>query len=194
MNNIDSDIYDIRTPAYDVSPLVVSRWSPRSMTGEHIEDNVMYALFEAARWAPSSRNNQPWHFCYAQRAGDAWNTYLTFLPDRTLEWAKDAALLLVVLSRNEYDGREIRSASFSTGAAWQNLALEATRRGVVAHPIGGFDREAAREQLSIPSTYTLEIMSAVGVPKVLERKDKEPTNRKPVSDIISKRTFSKSVE
>lgn len=158
---------EVRRSSYKINPLILNRWSPRSMTSEELKDEEVMSLFEAARWAPSSGNGQPWRFIYAKRnAGEDWNRLFDLLVDFNKSWAKDAAVLIVVVSKKEfeYNGKVIPSVThqFDTGAAWENLALEATSRGLVVHGMAGFDYERARRDLDIPNSYEVLAMIAIG--------------------------------
>lgn len=167
------------------------------MTGESLNEDEFMALFEAAKWAPSSYNNQPWRFLYARRDSDNWSIYFDLLSEENKTWAKRAAVLVVMVSKTtfDYNGEPSRTHSFDTGAAWQNLALEGARRGLVVHGIGGFDYERAAAVLSVPSEYTIEAMAAIGVraspnalpPEMQERE--EPSDRKPLDDIVIEGAF-----
>lgn len=183
-----------REPDHPIGTLFVDRWSPRALTGESVPRDVVDSLFEAARWAPSSRNAQPWRLCYATRDGDDWETFLGLLAEHNRAWARDAAVLLVVCSKTTFDdGTRSITHSFDTGAAWENLALEGTRRGLAVHGIGGFDRDRAREALDVPEDYAVEAMVAVGVPadpKEVPADDRrEPSGRRPVSSFVSEGSF-----
>lgn len=135
------------------------------MTGEELKDEELMSLFEAARWAPSSGNGQPWRFIYAKRNTEDWNSLFTLLVDSNKSWAKDAAVLIVVVSKKEfeYNGKVIPSVThqFDTGAAWENLALEATSRDLVAHGIAGFEYDKARKDLDIPDGSVVVSMIAI---------------------------------
>jgi len=129
-----------------VLPLFVNRWSPRSLTGESIPDEELLALFEAARWAPSSYNNKPWRFILARRENHQdFERLYGLLVATNQVWAKNAAALVIIISRKRFERNDKPSIThaFDTGAAWQNLALEAARRGLVAHGMQGFDYERA---------------------------------------------------
>ncbi|WP_436929615.1 nitroreductase family protein [Halosimplex halobium] len=191
------EVAENRDPDHDVAPVFVNRWSPRAMTGETVADGDLRALFEAARWAPSSRNNQHWRFGYAERDDEEWESYLDLLAEGNRTWAADAGALLVVVSKTtfDYNGEPAGSHSFDTGAAWQNLALEATRRGLATHPIGGFDHEAARERLDVPEEFDVEAMVAVGhradpetLPEDLRERE-VPNGRKPLGEITFQGRF-----
>ena len=153
-----------RTPTYNVHSLILNRWSPRSMTREELTDDVLMSLFEAARWAPSSYNNQPWRFIYARRNTEHWDRLFDLLVEANKVWAKNAGALVVVIARKNFEHNEkpARTYQFDTGAAWENLALEATSRGLAVHGMQGFDYEKARKDLQVPDNFDLmTILSSV---------------------------------
>jgi nitroreductase len=92
-----------RRPQYDINPLILHRWSPRAMSGEEISDKELMRLFEAARWAPSSYNGQPWRFIYAKRNTEHWDKLFNLMVDFNKSWAKNAAVLLVIISRKNFE-------------------------------------------------------------------------------------------
>lgn len=186
-----------RKTNYSISPQLVERWSPRAMSGESIHNDDLMALFEAARWAPSSYNNQPWRFMYAPRDNQNWDTFFNLMIDFNKDWAKNAAVLVVVISKKTFDfnGKPSRTHSFDAGAAWENLALEASARGIIAHGMEGFDYDKAKSDLNIPDDYSVECMIAIGKPGrkedlPLELQEREtPSDRKPLSEIIIEGKF-----
>ena len=194
-----SESQAIRKPAYPINPLILNRCSSRSMTGEELHEQDIMPLFEAARWAPSSFNNQPWRFIYAKRDTGHWDRLFNLLVDTNKLWAKNAALLVVVISRKnfEFNEKPARTHQFDAGSAWQNLALEAHSRGIVAHGMQGFDYEKARVDLGIPVDFEVMAMIAIGkkAPKEnlpAELQDKEKlSDRKPLNDIIMEGIFRK---
>ena len=194
-----SESQTIRKPGYPINSLILNRWSPRSMTGEELDEQDIMPLFEAARWAPSSFNNQPWRFIYAKRDTGHWDRLFNLLVDTNKLWAKNAALLVVVISRKnfEFNEKPARTHQFDAGSAWQNLALEAHSRGIVAHGMQGFDYEKARVDLGIPVDFEVMAMIAIGkkAPKEnlpAELQDKEKlSDRKPLNDIIMEGIFRK---
>src|SRR6188472_3266673 len=153
-----------RQSPYKINPLILHRWSPRSMTGEELDGDTIMSLFEAARWAPSSFNNQPWRFIYTKRTSSDWAKFLDLLVEGNKIWAKDAGVLIVIISRKNFEYNEKPSIThqFDTGAAWENLALETSVRGIVAHGMQGFDYEKAREDLNIPDSFDILAMIAIG--------------------------------
>ncbi|MBS0649148.1 MAG: nitroreductase family protein [Verrucomicrobia bacterium] len=193
---------EIRQATYPISSMILNRWSPRSMTGERLEPQELMSLFEAARWAPSSSNNQPWIFIYAERDTSEWKLLFDLLVPFNQSWTVNAAALVVVVSKNTFyhNGKPARTHSFDTGAAWMALALEGTARGYVVHGMEGFDYEKARISLQIPDDYTVEAMVAIGkrAPKEklsaeLQNREK-PSSRKPLEQIIMKGKFEKRIE
>jgi len=181
-----------RKPSYPINPLILNRWSPRSMSGEALDDDEIMSLFEAARWAPSSYNNQPWRFIYAKRNSEHWNRFFNLLMEPNKLWAKNAAILVVVISRKNFEFNEKPAVThqFDAGSAWENLALEASSRDIVAHGMQGFDYKKAGVELRIPPNFEVMAMIAIGkkgpkeiLPAELQEKEKL-TNRKPLKEII----------
>jgi nitroreductase len=182
----------VRKSDYPINPLILNRWSPRSMTGEALNDDDIMSLFEAARWAPSSYNNQPWRFIYAKRNTKHWDRLFNLLMEGNKIWAKNAALLVVVISRKNFEFNEKPAIThqFDAGSAWENLSLEASSRGMVAHGMQGFDYKKAGVDLGIPPDFEVMAMIAIGkkgpkeiLPPELQEKEKL-TDRKPLKEII----------
>jgi nitroreductase len=195
----ESETDKVRRATYPINPLILNRWSSRSMTGEELGNEDIMSLFEAARWAPSSFNNQPWRFIYAKRNTEHWDRLFSLLADGNKTWTKNSALLVVVISRKnfEYNEKPARTFQFDAGSAWENLALEAYSRGIVAHGMQGFDYEKARVDLEIPTDFEVMAMIAIGkkgpkknLPPELQEKEK-PTDRKPLKDIIMEGIYRK---
>ena len=162
------------------------------MTGEALNDDDIMSLFEAARWAPSSYNNQPWRFIYAKRNTEHWDRFFNLLAEGNKNWTKNAALLVVVISRKNFEFNEKPAIThqFDAGSAWENLALEASSRGIVAHGMQGFDYEKAGVNLGVPHDFEVMAMIAIGkkgpteiLPPELQEMEKL-TDRKPLKEII----------
>ena len=194
------EIQKIRKPTYSIEALFLNRWSPRSMTGEEMSDDELLPLFEAARWAPSSYNNQPWLFLYAKRNTPEWKLFFDLMIEFNQQWTKNAAALVVVLSRKnfEHNNKPCRTHSFDTGAAWMNLALEGSSRGYVVHGMEGFDYDKAKHTLEVPDEYQVEAMIAIGkrsskenLPEDMQKKE-EPSTRKELDSCICKGKFRKT--
>src|SRR5918995_626544 len=195
----ESDTEKVRRVTNPINPLILNRWSPRSMTGEEIDNEDIMSLFEAARWAPSSYNNQPWRFIYAKRNTEHWQRLFNLLAEGNKTWAKNSALLVVVISRKnfEYNEKPARTYQFDTGSAWENLALEAFSRGIVAHGMQGFDYDKARIDLEIPTDFEVMAMIAIGkkgpresLSPELQEKEKL-SDRKPLKDIVMEGIYRK---
>ena len=187
-----------RTPAYPINPLFIDRWSPRAMSGEALSEVQLLTLFEAARWAPSCGNFQPWRFLYARRGTDFWSAFLDLLKPSNQAWAVHAGALVLVVSRTQFDGdgRSCVTHSFDSGAAWQNLALQAWQNNIVAHGIAGFDYERARRVLRVPMAYAVEAMLVLGHPgdkvelsESLQKRE-HPSNRRPLAETVCEGPFS----
>ena len=142
----DPAIEQHRKADHPIHPLILNRWSPRSMTGEPLSQEEILSLFEAARWAPSSYNNQPWRFLYAKRDTAHWKTFYDLLIDSNKQWCQNAALLGLIASHKvfERNNKPAHTHSLDAGSAWENLALEGTSRGLVVHGMEGFDYQNAR--------------------------------------------------
>lgn len=139
----DLDVLSARDIASPIHPIIGSRRSTRAMSGKEVEDDVLRSIFEASRWSPSYYNSQPWRFVYSKRGDAYWEQYVGAINERNRAWAKDASVLIVVLSKKttmKPTGLVPSPMySFDTGAAWMSLALEATARGLVVHAIYGID-------------------------------------------------------
>ena len=196
---LDSEIEEHkRNPTHKINSLFIDRWSPRSMTGEDIDDVDLMSLFEAARWAPSSYNNQPWRFIYAKRNNtESWNKLFDLLYEGNKVWAKNAAALVVVISRKNFEYNEKPSVThqFDAGAACENLALEAVDLGIATHAMEGFDHQKAKTNLGIPESYNVMAMMAIGkrgpkenlTPKLQDAEF--PSDRKPLTEIVMEGYF-----
>jgi nitroreductase len=188
---------EVRIADYPIDTLFLDRWSPRAMTGETIPQQELMVLFEAARWAPSSYNNQPWRILYARRDSEHWPLFFDLLVEFNQGWAKNAAALLLFISKTTFDmnGEPSVTHSFDTGAAWENLALQGWLKGLVVHGMQGFDFDRARTALNIPEAYSVDAMAAVGRPgdpSVLpaELRDREwPSDRRKLEQTICEGPF-----
>jgi len=188
---------DVRKTQIPIDSLFIDRWSPRAMSGEAIEASDLMVLFEAARWAPSSGNAQPWRILYSRRDTPSWSTFLGLLEPANQAWAHRAAALLVFISRHlfERNGKPSVTHAFDTGAAWENLALQGTLRGYVVHGMEGFDYARARTELAVPAEFTVQAMVAIGRPGAKEdlpehqQKRESPNDRRPLVQTICEGGF-----
>jgi len=179
-----------------VSALFMTRWSSRAMTGEPIPDEILFALFEAARYAPSSYNSQPWRFAYAKRGSEDFARFVDFLNEFNRSWANEASALVLIASKPAFippgQSAEIQSASasFDTGAAWASLAFQAALLGWTTRAMAGFDQERARTGTGAPHGLKLEAIMAIGKRGDASRlsPDKQalekPNARKKIKEIV----------
>jgi nitroreductase len=183
---------EIRRADYPVDALFVDRWSPRAMSGEGITEHELMRLFEAARWAPSSRNAQPWRMLYAFRESAEWPLFLDLLFDKNKTWASSAAALVLFVSSKIHDGTGEPSIthSFDAGAAWGFFSLQGFLQGYAVHGIEGFDYERAQTALGIPKEFRVEAMAAVGkpapkdiLPPALQARE-APNGRRPLIETV----------
>ena len=194
-----SPVPNTRIPEYAVGPLFPGRWSPRAMSGEAVSDEELMILFEAARWAPSASNNQPWRFVYARRDTPHWDRFFGLLAEGNRVWCVHAAALIVIVSQDTFDknGKPSRTHSYDTGASWMSLALQATMCDLVVHGMQGFDYNRARDALGIPEGFTVEAMAAVGRPgnpddlHESKRAQESPNDRKKLTETVFEGMFGK---
>jgi len=158
-----------RTSEYPIEPLFLDRWSPRAFDGGVILEKDLMTILEAARWAPSSSNIQPWRFVYALRSDDVWDQFVDFLLPGNAVWAHRASALVVLLAdtvgREAEEGKPMRVndyASFDAGAAWAQLALQAHAAGFCTHAMAGIKQDHIREVLKLSDRYKVEIVIALG--------------------------------
>jgi nitroreductase len=202
MESITDEVRARRRANFDISPLLLNRWSPRSMTGEPLRDEELFPLFEAARWAASSFNSQLWRFVIARRQNEAeFQRFFSLLVPANQAWAGDAAVLVVVGSRSLFERNDKPSIThaFDTGAAWHNLALEGARRGLVVHGMEGFDYARAKAEIGFPEEFEVHAMIAIGKRAPREklpekyRAMEQPNDRRPLREIVFEGAFGRPV-
>jgi nitroreductase len=187
-----------RKPEFPIEPLFVHRWSSRALSGEPLSETELLTLFEAARWAPSTYNEQEWRFLYARRDTPHWPLFFDLLMPGNQKWCHRAAVLVVVIAHKVFakTGKPNPVHVFDSGAAWENLALQATAMGIVAHGMAGFDFERARTALHIPDAYAISAMMALGKPGPLGelapelREAENLTGRRPVRESLCEGPFA----
>lgn len=191
----------LRAPEHPADRIFVDRWSPRGFTQDQIPEGVLNNFFEAARWAPSAFNSQPWRFLYALRGRPEFEDFLIPLIEFNRGWARHAAALIYLLSSKDFTGpgktesQFSRTHSFDSGAAWANFANQATAAGWAAHGMGGFDVEQARTVLGVPEGFAVEIAIAVGrkgdgshLPLGLLQRE-QPSDRSPIGEFVAQGMF-----
>jgi flavin reductase (DIM6/NTAB) family NADH-FMN oxidoreductase RutF/nitroreductase len=192
-----------RSSDRDVAPMFLDRWSPRAFAESEIDDQVLMSFFEAARWAPSSMNAQPWRFIYVKREGTGWRPFLDTLSTTNKSWASRAAALIAFVSKRtlEFGGKEVASPthSFDTGAAWMSFALQASLSGWHTHGMAGFDGERLRQCLAVPESFAIDAVAAIGklgdgadLPEHLKARE-VPSDRNSLSELVFNGTFAFTV-
>lgn len=184
-----------RTPDHPVDPLFLSRWSPRAYDASPLPETDLLTILEAGRWAPSAYNVQPWRFLYARRNDDHWPSFISVLDPLNRRWAVDASAMIFLLSDtimpSDRDRPESISHynSFDAGAAWAQIALQATALGYAAHAMAGLLFDEAPKVLGFPTRYKLEIGISIGrrtdparLPDDL-RAEEAPSGRMPLDQI-----------
>ena len=144
--------------------LITDRWSPVAFDSRKVEYDTIHLLFEAARWAPSGRNAQPWRFIFATRDMPDYKLLLSLLTEQNQVWASTAPMLVLPLTQviSTYKNRPNRLAFYEAGMAVGNLLLQATHMGLMVHQMSGYDLERAKEELVIPTRYEPMAMMAIG--------------------------------
>ncbi len=188
-----------RVPEVEVNAIFTDRWSPRSFTGDSIPEHQLLSLFEAARWAPSCFNEQPWLFFCATNEKEK-EQYLSVLAEKNRAWASKAPVLIFLASRKSFsqNGDLNEWSEFDAGAAWMSLALQARYLGLYAHAMAGFDRDKAHDVLKAPQE-DYKIMAAIAVGRKGDpddlpeeiRKMEKPNTRKPLSEMLNSGSFTK---
>jgi nitroreductase len=154
-----------RTAAHPIAPMFLSRHSPRAMSGAPIDRATMATLLEAARWAPSSGNGQPWRFVYAYAGTPEFKALFDALMPGNQVWCARAGALVVAATKAMNDkGEPVRTAPFDAGAAWMSLALQAQELGLVAHGMAGFDVARATAVVAPAKDVEVIAMIALGHP------------------------------
>jgi len=183
---------------YPIHDLLRQRWSPRAFDDRPIEPEKLRSFFEAARWAPSSNNGQPWRFLVATKENKAeYDRLFNCLVESNQAWAYRAPVLLLSVAKLEFeDGSANRHALHDTGMAAENLAIQAAALGLVTHQMAGFRIDQARVDCQIQDGYEPVAMMAVGYPgdpallsDRLRARETQPRVRKPVTEFVYSATW-----
>jgi nitroreductase len=189
---------DHRNADYPIEKLFLARWSPRAMTGEPLSDKEIRTLFEAARWAPSTFNEQEWRFLFARRDTPQWQTFFDLLVEGNQAWCRNAAMLVVILAKKTFtqNGKPNPVHLFDCGAAFENIALQGSVMKLVIHGMQGFDFNKSCTALKVPDDFAVAAMFAAGrpaepdtLPQMLRDREK-PSDRKAIAEIICEGPFA----
>lgn len=181
----------MRTFQYDILEVIKKRWSSRALSEKEVSRDDVYALIEAASYAPSAMNEQPWRFIVGHQS-ETLNKLRNALTLNNQEWANRAPVLLCLLSNKFHtkNNKENKFHLFDSASAFAFLTLEATKRGLIAHGMGGFDQEVIKSSFNISDDYDVVLMIAIGYPgdkSQLSERNQERENpglRKSISEII----------
>ena len=188
-----------------IADLIANRWSPRAFdASKPVSNEQIIALLEAARWAPSSYGDQPWRIVVFDKSSNpqAWQAAFDCLIPSNQVWVKDAPLLLLGCANTvlDFNGAANRFAQYDTGAAIENLCLQATHLGLMAHQMGGFNSDLAREKFTIPAQYTPMAMVCVGyvgaannLPDDLKARELAERKRKPLGELFFDGVWDKPI-
>jgi nitroreductase len=182
---------DTGVPVHD---LIRRRWSPRAFADRMVERGKLHSLFEAARWAPSSYNEQPWRFIVCPRDNPAdHERFLSYLADGNIPWARQAPVLALSAAKTRFthNDRPNRHALHDVGLAVENLVIQATALGLAVHQMAGYDATKARALFGIPDDYEPVAAIAMGyqgdpdrLPPSLRDRETAPRTRKPLDEIV----------
>jgi nitroreductase len=194
---VDNKLSSTREADASVEPMFTERWSSKSFTSRPLTQAQIASLFEAARWAPSSGNRQPWLFVYTTDGADR-KKFDSVLNENNRKWATRSGMIVLVFARTVTDdGGNIRTAQFDTGAAWMSLALQANRMGLNTRAMGGIDLDAAHEAAGVPRNKFKAIcaiaIGSAGTNGDLEadiREQNLPNGRKPVREVVFRGSYS----
>lgn len=176
-----------------VADLILRRWSPRAFADKEISPAELATLFEAARWAASSSNEQPWRFLVGRRGDETYQKIFNSLVEFNQMWAKSAPVLVLSVAKKTFssNGSPNKYGLHDTGAATALLSLQATANGLHTHSMAGFDAEQARASFGIPSDYEMGAVTAVGyfgdpstLPDRMQKMEVAPRERKPLEEIV----------
>jgi nitroreductase len=189
-----------------INDTVANRWSGRAYNPEKmVSHDDLIALLESARWAPSCFGDQPWRFivCNKNTDSQSWQQGFSCLAESNQLWAKDAPLLFVVCADSlfSHNLQPNRWAQYDTGAASENLCLQASSMGMMAHQMGGFNATAARIAFAIPDQFTLMAIISVGypadsaslTPEVLSR-ETAARKRKPLNELFFTSSWGRALD
>jgi nitroreductase len=176
-----------------VLPVLLERWSPRAFADRDVAAADLKTIFEAARWAPSSYNEQPWRFFVGHRGSETYSKILGALVPFNQDWAKGAPVLVLGLARTRFSHNDTPNnyAAHDLGAAMALMAVQATVLGLAAHQMAGFDWAKAREAFAIPDAFAMGSVMAIGyrgeltdMEEKFQAQEQAPRSRKPLSEIV----------
>src|ERR1700722_10189816 len=176
-----------------VLPIILERWSPRAFADREVSPADLKVIFEAARWAPSSYNEQPWRFLVGHRNSETYQKIFDALVPFNQAWVKTAPVLILSVAKKTFTQKGSPNAYglHDTGAATAYLTLQATADGLHSHSMAGFDHEQVRASFGIPSDYEIGAVTAIGyfgdpasLPERMQKSEVAPRQRKPLDEFV----------
>ncbi|MEL6633524.1 MAG: nitroreductase family protein [Bacteroidota bacterium] len=180
---------------HEIHPLFRKRWSPRAFASKDIPEEILNQLFEAARWAASSMNEQPWMYVYARKGTEAFDEIVKRLMDGNQPWAKKAPILMVAMKRTTFqrNGRPNGSADHDLGMANAQLVLQAVEKDIYVHMMGGFQKDQMKEYLNMGEDVKPVVVMALGymgnvqdLEEPYRSRENKTRTRKPITDFVKK--------
>lgn len=197
---IQHEVAGHRKAEFPIHPMFLNRWSPRAFSTKTVEPELIWRVLEAAGWAPSGGNLQPWRYIIARSEEDK-KKFKSFINDGNWAWCQYAPVLILLTAQTvRGEGKSNRTAMLDAGASWAYLALEAMHQGLIAHAMGGFQPDKAKEILRIPDDYEPCIVIALGYQgdkEHLQEKDRVreiPSQRKSIQETVFEGAFGKQLE
>lgn len=202
----DAAIPDVKKVDTDspLLPAIAHRWSPRAFLDKPVPADVLKTLFEAARWAASCFNEQPWRYCVAQKSNpDEFEKLLAILVPKNQEWAKAAPVLFLSIARKTFTHNNTpnRHGMHDTGAASATLAIQAAALGLQLHQMAGYDADKARLVLKIPAEFEPCAAGALGypgpaasLPETFQKGELAPRPRKALAELLFTSTFGEPLQ
>jgi nitroreductase len=190
-----------RTSEFPIEKQFLDRWSPRAFSDRPVTEEQVMTVLEAARWAPSASNLQPWRFFYGIRGEPEFDTLLSLLVPFNEGWAKNAGALIFITSVTSFDGsRQNITHSFDAGSAFMSLSLQAHSMGLVAHGMAGVEFQKVAVVLALPENLKVEAAVAIGyqgevstLPDALQKRE-GPSQRQPLADMVFKGHFTGDIK
>jgi nitroreductase len=188
---------------YPIHDLLKNRWSPRAFSDRAVEKEHLLSLFEAARWAPSGGNQQPWAFIITTSTDpEPYAKLVATLGERNQAWAKHAPVLVLAIAVSEREpGKPNAYAGYDLGQAVAHLTVQASALGLVIHQMAGFDRQKAREAFDLPQGCDPLTVFTIGYPAELDSLPEEirtrelaPRSRKPLSEFVFDGAWNAALE
>jgi len=194
----------MKKPANNAHPILKvfkNRWSPRAYSEDPVEKEKLKSIFEAARWAPSARNEQPWRFILGQKGDETWKKIFNSLAEWNQQWTKRAPILVANVTKNFYDYKHLinKTALYDTGQAVAMMVTEAVNQGLIGHQMGGFSPEKVIEYFNLPEGYQPVSITAFGyygdaslLPDDMLESEMEERKRRPLIESVFANSFGES--